>query len=518
MTHRHYDVVVLGRSIGALAAAALLARRDFRVLSIGQGQRPASYHFEGRTLKRRAFTFVAAACPSFRRLLHELAQTQTFRRRMRALDPMFTVLGDGFRLEVPPSLELFSREVEREFPEVRQVVEEMYATFANTNAAADAAFDRDVSWPPGTLWERFETGRAAAMLTLSDGDVDAVLGKFPVGHPYRDVTLLPARFASDLAEASGNRSAFSLARLHGSWTRGLLALDGGEDELEAFLVERILAHGGECRLEQRATSLVVRGRSVTGVVEDGQESPTSCDALVTDMPGEILAELSRGSGITKKAEREWPRVSTLAGRFVVSLVVKTAGLPAPLSEESFLLPRKTEPVAPARRLAVRVSRTRSSDAGHADETLLVAEALVPKRGALGLLEAREAVLQTIYEQLPFLERHVVLVDSPHDGLPLYQYEGGARREIDRIHVTETSPNAEPMQWLWSVEPEGFLGIGGEPVRGPIGGTYLVGSTVLPGLGQEGQLLAATTAARLITRKDRNREKLRRDMWTKIETG
>ena len=516
MTSRHYDVVVLGRSIGALSAAALLARRDFRVLVIGQGQRPASYHFEGRTLRRRAFTFLSAACPSFRRLLHELAQTQTFRRRMRQLDPMFTVLGDGFRLEVPPNLELFAREVDREFPEVRQIVEEMYAAFATTNAAADAAFDRDVVWPPSTLWERFETGRAAAELALIDGDSDSVLGKFPTGHPYRDVTVLPARFASDLA-SSGSLAAFALSRLHGSWTRGVHALAGGEGELEAFLIERIVAHGGECRLNQKATSLVVRGRAISGIVEDGQESATNTDAVVTDLPGEALAELSRGEGITKSAERDWPRVTALSGRFVTSLVVKSEGLPEPLAEESFLLPRRGGRPDP-RRLAVRIQKFEGTDSNHADETLLVAEALVPKRGSLTLLEARESILATLYEQFPFLDRHVVLVDSPHDGLPLYDQSSGARREIDRIHLAESSPGPEPMQCLWTVEPPGYLGLAGEPVRGPIPGTYLVGTTVLPALGQEGQLIAAASAARLITRKDRSREKLRREMWTKIETG
>jgi phytoene dehydrogenase-like protein len=517
MTHRHYDAIVLGRSVGALVSAALLARRDFRVLLIGQGQKPASYHFEGRELRRRSFTFLAASCPSWRRVLHELAQTQTFRRRMRPLDPMFSVLGDGFRLEVPPSIELFGREVDREFPEVRQVVDEMYSLFANANAAADAAFDRDVVWPPGTIWERFETGRAASGLPLGEGDSDAVLGKFPAGHPYRDVTLLPAHFATDLAPGGGAFPAFALARLHGSWTRGVQALTRGEDELEEFLIERILAHGGECRLDQRATSIVVRGRKVAGIVEDGHESPTSTDSLLADFPGEAIADLSRGEGITKSAERDWPRVTAVAGRFVVSLVVKTRGLPEPLPEESFLLPRRTSRPDP-RRLVVHLQRSSARDPEHPDETLLVAEAIVPKRGALTLLEARESILATVHEQLPFLAPHVVVVDSPHDGLPLHDYSSGVRREIDRIHLSESMPGPEPMQWLWAVEPSGYLGLAGEPVRGPIQGTYLVGTTVLPALGQEGQLIAASGAARLVTRKDHTREKLRREMWTKIETG
>ena len=55
------------------------------------------------------------------------------------------------------------------------------------------------------------------------------------------------------------------------------------------------------------------------------------------------------------------------------------------------------------------------------------------------------------------------------------------------------------------------------MRGPIPGTYLVDRTVLPALGQEGEPLAAWSAARLITRKDRTRQKMRREMWTKVET-
>jgi hypothetical protein len=128
------------------------------------------------------------------------------------------------------------------------------------------------------------------------------------------------------------------------------------------------------------------------------------------------------------------------------------------------------------------------------------------------------VLATLRQYLPFLDQHLVAVDSPHDGLPLCVYERGERREIDRIHVHESAAGAEPMQWQWSVDPPGFVDLGGEPVRGPIPGSYLVGKTVLPALGQEGELIAAWGAARIITRRDRTRQRVRQQMWTKIETG
>lgn len=516
MTSRHYDVIVLGRSLGALTAAALLARRDFRVLLLGQGQRAPSYSFEGRPLKRSAFTLLAGSSPPWKRTLHELAQSPRFKRRTLALDPMFSVISTGRRMEVPPNIEQFGAEVDREFPEVRQLVDELYSTFAQVNAAADAAFERDLVWPPGSFWESWETRRMAATLPYTGADRRGdLLGKFPPGHLFRELVSLPAVFASDLAGQGNQLPPFALARLHGAWTRGILALPDAEDELAAFLIERIEAHGGVCRLDRKATRIVVRHGKAAGVIEEGEEEPMGTGAVLCDFPGELVAELAGGEGVTRRARRDWPHLTATAGRFVVSLVVKTAGLPSPLGLESFILaPRGVTP--DPRRPPIHLQRSESDPATH--ETLLVAEAILPTRGPLTLLEARDAVVTTLREHLPFLDRHLVLVDSAHDGLPLYLHESGRRREIDRIHVPQTAPGPEPMRWQWTVDPPGYLELSGEPVRGPIAGTYLVGSTVLPALGQEGQLLAAWSAARIVTRKDWTRQRMRRQMWTKIEMG
>ncbi|HEX3777578.1 MAG TPA: phytoene dehydrogenase [Polyangiaceae bacterium] len=522
MTSRHYDVVVLGRSLGALSAAALLARRDFRVLLLGQGQRAQTYRFEEHVLARRTFSLLAGSSPTWRRILHELAQSPQFRRHAVPLDPMFVMLSEGRRVEVPPDMELFGREIEREYPEVRQLVDELYGNIAQVNAVADAAFERDALWPPGTLWERFETGRIAATLPLTRGERGQdLLGKFPAGHAYRDITTIPALFASNSALLGGEFPPFALARLHGAWTRGVVALARAEEELSEFLCERIEAHGGVIELGRRATSLVTRRGVALGVIEDGEESLTGASAVISDQSGEVLAQLSNGEGVTKAARDDWPRLSSEAGRFVVSLVVRTHGLPEPLSREAFVLPSdrlRRDPRHPTVHLQRHEARVFSEARVEArGETLLIAEAILPARGALTLLEAREAVLGTLKSALPFLEQHLLLVDSPHDGLPLYDYRGGARREVDRVHVQGGAPAAESMERLWNVEPAGYVDIGGEPVRGPIPNTYLVGKTVLPGLGQEGELIAAFGAARIITRKDSTRQKMRRQMWSKIET-
>jgi len=483
---------------------------------LGQGQYGQTYRFEEQVLCRRSFTLLAGSSPTWRRILHELAQSPQFRRRATPLDPMFVVLSEGRRIEVPPDMELFGREIEREFPEVRQLVDELYGSVATVNAAADGAFERDALWPPGNLWERFETGRIAGGLPLA---ID-LLGKFPSGHAYREITTIPASFASNSAILGGDFPAFALARLHGAWTRGVQALARGEDELAEFLCERIAAHGGVLELNRRATSLVTRRGVAIGVLEDGEEAITGAGAVLSDQSGETLAALSGGEGVTKSARDDWPRLSAEAGRFVVSLVVNTRGLPGPLSKEAFVVPterKRKDPRHPTVHLQRFEASAFSERKQAKDETLLVAEAILPTRGPLTLLEAREAVLGTLRDALPFLDEHLLIVDSAHDGLPLYDHRSGTRREIDRMHLRGTTPSAEPMERLWKVEPTGYLEVAGEPIRGPIPNTYLVGKTVLPGLGQEGELMAAFGAARLITRKDGARQKMRRQMWRKIET-
>jgi hypothetical protein len=151
-------------------------------------------------------------------------------------------------------------------------------------------------------------------------------------------------------------------------------------------------------------------------------------------------------------------------------------------------------------------------------TLLVAEAQFDEGSPLS--GAREAVLRSIESMLPFVARHYLVVDSPHDGRPLWDLRSGKRKEIARaaLRTTGGSLEAEPMAALWNVEPSGFRSLAAEPLRTPLGGTLVVGPSVLPALGQEGELLAAWSAARAVTRTDKRRERMRREMWSKVELG
>jgi glycine/D-amino acid oxidase-like deaminating enzyme len=513
---KHYDVAILGAGIGALTAAALLARRSWRVLVLGQGWRPPTYSFDGTPLARRPFTFLAGSSPAWGRVLVELAQSQTFRRRTAALDPMFQVLAPKVRLEVPPDLQLFSREIDRTYPEVRRVVDELYAELARTNAAADAAFEKDIVCPPGTFWERRETERVASSLPrLGDHRAPPLLAEFPRDHEYRTIVDVPARFAAhavDLPE-------FALARLHGAWTRGVTRLEHGEAELVDFLVDRIRAHGGEARLDDEAVRIVHRRGRVAGIVIDGDDEPTGVDFVVTDHSTRALLDLTSDFDPPRRALSELPHLLPAERRFVASIVVGNAGIPSSLSDEAFLLPswpnRAGNPTMPQLHL-----QRRHGPSGIPGATLLVAEAALTEGTSLPLSRAREMVLSSVESLLPYIELHYLVVDSPHDGRPLWDFRGGGRKEVARAALRSGGGalEAEPMIPRWRIDAPIFHGLGGEPIRTPLGGAFAVGPSALPTLGQEGELLAAWSAARLITRTDKRKERMRREMWSKVEIG
>jgi hypothetical protein len=514
VTSRHFDVVVLGRSLGALVAAALLARRDLRVLLLGQGERAPTYGYQGRRLARRRFSVPYGDSVVWRRVLRDLAQSQNFRRLTTKLSPSYCLFGAERRLQVWSDPEARALEFAREFSEVRQLVDELgQKSAALDRALAEPLASSEVT-PPESVLEKLRARRYNAQIPSIGEEASALLAKFPLDHPYRASALVPAWFASDADGPPTGVPALAFARLAQALGNEPLAFEGGQDRLEEYWLEYIRAHGGTCELGERATELVVKNRRVAALRCAGSDEPIGADNVLANSSGQTLIELAHGEGLRWSAERAWPTLRAGAGRYVLSAIVKRGLLPEPLGQESFLLP---EQGSVGRELGPALHLQCLPAEGNPDERLLVLETIVPASELGRVRELRQSVLGRLGREFPFLDRHLVMVDSPHDGLPLELYIDRRSKNIERRELEGAAPLAELLERRWHAERWGFLGLEAESVRGPIRGTYLVGKTVLPPLGEEGELVAAWSAAQLVTNKDAHRQRRRRQMWSKLDT-
>lgn len=526
MITRHFDVIVLGRSAGALAAAALLARRQVRVLVLGQREKPLFYRVNGYPMARRLETTLGTATPSFEAIIQELAQSQRFRQISKQADPRYGYLNGNIRFEMPIAEDLLREEIEREFDGAGIAFSEFLGSTESENQEIDQLFKKDFVWPPGTLVERIEAHRVAQNLPYYDKKAANrvhPLRRFDEQPEAQTLLQLVTHFASHLGTSIQDaENPLSLVRLFGQWSERRRVLALPNTSLEEFFLNCIEAHGGSCQLNSYVSELKVRGGKINSARIDDDEEWIGTEAVVTNLTGEAIAELSDGQGIARRAKEQWPHVLPVAGRYLLNVVVDNRGLPKPLPTESFFAaPREG---LPALRLhSYPLSElTAETDPAHEDKTLLVIEVTFDQQGPTPITAQRLAIIEVLSRYLPFIEQHFICIDSPHDGVPAWIFEKDEsgqlqKKELDRIFVGHQANGAEPMPPRFNISPLAYGELAGEPLRGPISGSYLVGPSVLPGLGQEGEFMAAASVARILTKKDGSRQKLRRQMWRRIET-
>lgn len=492
MSH-HYDVVCLGMTPGMLAAAALLARRTFRVLVVGERHRRARYAHDGIPLLRRQRPPVGYDSPVFARIRLELAEEPTWRRKATLLDPMFRLQwGDGKSLSVPPSLERFLGEIERVAPGERAAVAAFYPELAEYNASMDALLPSPSHLFGHGLFARRRHARALRELAALHARVPNG-PRAPIGAALQELV----RFAAPVV----NLPPLAAARLHGSWTRGITRLEGGDDALVDLLVERIRASGGSVEAGARVTALGTKGKRVTTVALDDARPAVQAGFVLTAAPARaFFRKLPRFSPDARDlAELFLPRAVKM--RTSTSFALPTAAIPAGWAEECILQRDGELP------LRVHVERGASPDAAG---LLAVSADFAPAEVA----EGRERVARALFASAPELAKSTWLIDSVHDGAPLWDLRSGKRVLVSRDELRDLGATREDPEPLY--ELEGDDPFAGERLSAILGNAHVVGPTAMPALGLEGELAAALHAAHMVTRSDRTREKMRRELWSKLE--
>ncbi len=517
MTHSSYDVVLLGLSLEPLVTAALLAKRGFRVLVLGQGELPPSYSVGGIVLPRAPFTFDAAHSPVARRILAELALSQLFRRRSVAFDPSLQVVLPRHRFDLSLDDPTLDREIARELPTVRRAVEDFHRQLARHAERVDPLFERDLVWPPDGFFERRELQRMLPSFPFErDGGGPDPLAELPERNAFRLIFDAPSRAFSSLDPSQ--IPTFAVERLYGAWRRGAVKLAGGFDWLHRTLIDRIQTHGGEVRVTERAERILVRRGAAEGVMLTSGESVGAGFLVHGQEVAALLRILPDRSALDPLFERVG-EPSPRFFRYTLHVLLRAEGVPEGMARDVLFVRDPARPRVGENFLRIEVDDGwghGSRGDGPSERARLTVEALLPRRGVEEIpgyvATQRERILAALGELVPFLPDHAELIDSPHDGREAQNLVTGA------LHAAEEPWARGPrtMRAVYGYPVRGLLGVAGLPPRTPVRRLLLCGRHNLPGLGLEGSLVAAWSAARIVTRNDRRRDWMRRGLWTRME--
>ncbi len=476
---RHvYDVIILGSQIGGALAAALLAKRNHRVLLIDHDGTGTGYEHGGFMLPYApSIAPSLKAMPTVEEAFTELGLTTAIQRALRPHLPELQLILPRHRVDLHADVTRSRTELVREFGETAEGLLTALTATASQHEASDPFFKEQPPLPPEGFFETWglkrKIGEFAGLEThprLSNNTPPGALlrGLLPF-LIYLDEPTSPLALTRPLSQALQSPQRFP----------------GGNAGLREMIVKRLSELGGDVLTRENSDSFVVEELSFDGARFSGVKLVRSdiiyrASCLVTATDSGALRRLVKDRKRHRGLLEQFDSSSTKSILFSVNWVVPVEALPRGMGE---LLLVETEDVE-LKPLLVQVHPARTPG-GKEDEALRVvcAGAFVPASVRELGEEHMQALSQRIDAQLdalmPFTQARRVLRSAP------YLDAGGVRGSRLMPHP------------LYTFEAEAFLGVTGLKQRTPAKNIVLAGREVLPGLGLEGELLAGMRAARLV---------------------
>jgi hypothetical protein len=319
----------------------------------------------------------------------------------------------------------------------------------------------------------------------------------------------------ELAHANvGQARAFELAR------RGLHRFEGGYAALNALFREKLETFSGERRDKLVPVEVVMRRGRAVGVRVHPRDETIGCEHLVWAGSAAALHAICAEKP-PRRGRDGAPGLHVEAYRYAVALLVSPEALPEGMGERVFLIRDPARPLVEENALAITVGQPAPRQP---DQVPLWVECVVPAPpvdAGPGYLRAlRGRVVERLEALLPFFRRHLIVLASPHDGLPPELPPSSAKVTVSGPATTASSKKSappaaavptQPLPPLYAADGDSAFDVAALPHATGIKNLYLAGLENLPGLGLEGELVSAWGVVRLIAGGQPKRDPLRREV-------
>jgi len=471
---RVYDAIVLGGSLGAAFAAALLARRGLRVLWTEQDGARAGYASQGFLWPREVLPLPPLrAVPLLEDALTELGLTTQVSRALRPVVPALQMVLPRHRLDLPLDDSRRLAECGREFGKQGARVARTFKELGAAHGPTDAFLRSPEALPASGFLARWRVRRAVRATS-------ALVSPSPLSDSEPAEHLL-ARAVPFLVYQDG-AGPLAVRRTLGQLLAGPQRLPGGTGGLRDILAHRFTELGGTLLAQDAlagrpAAQLAVERGRPAGVDVRGSEASHRAPFLVSTLDSGELWQMLPESLRTGKGEA---LRTPAAAQAVLSVhwMVPEQVLPRGLGE--LVLADDGRGPAP---LLVQVGPARRAEA-RADEPslrLVTVAAVVPPDVQPEQVRGHAARVEEALDRLlPFARPRVVARSIP-------QLDAPSPRPGHLLHPLLP----RPPQAAWEA-----LGVAPET---PWPSLIRAGREVCPGLGLEGELLAALGAVARVQR-------------------
>ncbi|MGA9524237.1 MAG: desaturase [Myxococcaceae bacterium] len=487
-TRHVYDVIVLGGQLGGPLAAALLAKRNHRVLYVDHdGLGPGYEHGEWLLPYSPFVSPQLKSMPVVDDALVELGIHTTVQRALRPHEPALQLVLPKHRLDLHADEAKRLAELTREFGEAGARVSAALSRMVAQHEQSDRFF-KYIDLPPVGLfgpWKlRREIGRRPELR-----ETPALEGQ---GDPEKLVReLLPFVTWLDAPETplAQTRPLSQVLKSPSHWP-------GGRDGLRELLVRRLIDLGGDVVSRETsdawiAEQLNFEGRKLAGVQLLQSKTVFRAGAFIAATDSGALRRLIPDKKHHRRLTALFDLVETKRYLFTVNWVLAEELLPRGMGE--LVLTRGQDELGT---MLVQLYPARKANGEEDPKLRVVCAGVFVPAGTRDLgeahLEALKARIELELERLiPFARGRLQLSSAPY---------------LDAGSVRGSRLLPHP---LLSIDTESFAGITGIGPKTPVKNLFLASREVLPGLGFEGELLAGIRAARLVQQTLHKKNPLKR---------